>query len=163
MKQKIAAILLVFAMVLTMAACSSGEETTLTGMVISVNGTVVSIMETDGTMGSWGDRNAEDGERPEMPEGITPPDGANIPEDGKMPNFGGMMGGFGSFMEDMETTDVDISGARISVEIDGGKAGGSVDNLQPGAFVTVTVNKKGEASYVLVSSSRGFGGRGFTK
>ena len=59
----------------------------------------------------------------------------------------------------METTDVDIANAHISVEIDGGKASGSMNDIKAGTFVTITMNGKGEATYVLVSSMEGFGGR----
>ena len=48
-------------------------------------------------------------------------------------------------------------------KMDGGKESGSLDNIQPGTFVTVTVSGKGKATYVLVSSQSFFGGgRGFT-
>ena len=70
---------------------------------------------------------------------------------------GGMRPGFGNFGEDMETTDVDLADAHISVEIDGGKASGSMDDIQAGTFVTITMNGKGEVTNVLVSSMSGFG------
>ena len=34
-------------MTLSLTACGAGEETTLTGMVVSVDGTVISLMEMD--------------------------------------------------------------------------------------------------------------------
>ena len=79
--------------------------------------------------------------------------------EGERPSFGGeddQMPGFDKFSE-METTTVDIGKAHISVEIEGGKESGSMDNIVPGAFVTVMVNGKGEATYVLVSAQSGFG------
>ena len=110
------------------------------------------------TFPQWGE-----GEMPEMPEGMEPPEGMTMPENGEMPDFngenGGMRPGFGNFGEDMETTDVDIANAHISVEIDGGKASGSMNDIKAGTFVTITMNGKGEATYVLVSSMEGFGGR----
>lgn len=85
-----------------------------------------------------------------------------MPENGEMPDFGGENGGmrpgFGNFSEDMETTDVDIANAHISVEIDGGKASGSMDDIKAGTFVTITMNGKGEVTNVLVSAQSGFGG-----
>ena len=36
-------------------------------------------------------------------------------------------------------------------------------NVLPGTIVTVTVNGKGKATYVLVSSQSFFGGRGFAQ
>ena len=93
---------------------------------------------------------------PEMPEGMDFPEDMTMPENGEMPDFGGENGsmrpGFGNFGEDMETKDVDIGNAHISVEIDGGKASCSMDDIKAGVFVTITVNGKGEATYVLISS-----------
>ena len=198
MKRKFVAILMVFVMTVALAACGGGEETTLTGMVISVDGSVISLMEMDvGNMGDkefaqgqrpempegmegfqgFGDFNPEDfegtfpeggnfpqwgeGEMPEMPEGMTPPEGMTMPENGERPDFGGQGGmGFGGFDTDAETKDVDIGDAHISVEIDGGKASGSMDDIQVGTFVTITMNGKGEVTNVLVSSQSRFGGGG---
>lgn len=205
MNQKWIALLLAVVMVLSLAACGTKEETTVTGMVVAVNGTKISLMEMDltGMSGQdfskgerpempegmegfegFGDFNPEDfdgqmpegfggsmpegenfpqwgeGEMPEMPEGMTPPEG--MPEGGKMPDFsgesGGMRPGFGNFGEGMETKEVDIANAHISVEIDEGKESGSLENIQVGTFVTITINGKGEATYVLVSARSGFGG-----
>lgn len=203
MKKKLVAILLTFVLTISLVACGAGEETTLTGMVVSVDGTVISLMEMDtGNMGGndfaggerpempegmegfrgFGDFNPEDfegatpeggnfpqwgdGEMPEMPEGMTPPEemtppeGMTMPENGEMPDFGSMGGmGFGNFDSDAETKNVDIGDAHISVEIDGGKASGSMDDIKAGAFVTITMNGKGEVTNVLVSSQSFFGGR----
>ena len=210
MKKKLVAILAAFVLVMSLAACGAGKETTLTGMVVSVDGTVISLMEMDAdSMGSmnfgsgemsqmpegmegfqgFGDFNREDfdgtlpegetfpqgGERPQMPEGSEMPDipegetmpegmelpeGITIPENGEMPDFGDMGGmGFGNFDSDAETKNVDIGDAHISVEIDGGKASGSMDDIKAGAFVTITMNGKGEVTNVLVSSQSFFGGR----
>ncbi|MBR4290080.1 MAG: hypothetical protein IKT52_05500 [Oscillospiraceae bacterium] len=191
MKQKIVAILVAFVMAISLGACGAGEETTHTGMVVSVDGTVISLMEMDTS--NMGGKDFAEGERPEMqegfggfnpdtfdgtlpeggnfpqwgegemPEGMEPPEGMTMPEDGEMPDFGGENGGmrpgFGNFGEDMETKDVDIANAHISVEIDGGKASGSMEDLVPGTFVTITMNGKGEVTNVLVSSQSSFGGR----
>jgi hypothetical protein len=197
MKRKTIAILMVFLLAATLAACGGEEETTLSGMVVSVDGTVISLVEMDSAnmggrdseggerpempegMEGFGGFNPEsfdgtlpegetfpqwgDGEKPEMPEGMTPPEGMTMPENGEMPDFGGENGGmrpgFGNMSADAETTDFDIGNAHISVEIDGGKASGSMDDIKAGTFVTVTINGKGEAIYVLVSSAIGFGGR----
>ena len=155
MKKKLVAIFVAFVLTISLAACGAGKETTLTGMVVSVDGTVISLMEMD--TGNMGGKDFAGGERPEMPEGMT------MPENGEMPDFsgenGGMRPGFGNFSEDMETTDVDIANAHISVEIDGGKASGSMDDIKEGTFVTITMNGKGEVTNVLVSAQSGFGGR----
>ena len=207
MKRKLFAILLVFILAVTMVACGEGEETTLTGMVVSVDGTVISLMEMDSS--NMGNRDFAEGERPtmpegmegfgsfdpenfdgqmpegmegfegfegfgsfdpenfdgQMPEGMTPPEdmtlpeGVTMPESGEMPDFGGMGGmDFDNFASDAETKNVDIAGAHISVEIDGGKATGSMDDIKAGVFVTITMNGKGEVTNVLVSSQSGFGG-----
>ena len=194
MKRKFIAILMTIVLAVTLAACGGGEETTLTGMVVSVDGTVISLVEMDAS--NMGGRDFAEGERPEMPEGMEGfagfnpnefdgtlpegetfpqwgegempegmkhPEGMTMPENGEMPDFGGENGGmrpgFGNFGEDMETTDVDIANAHISVEIDGGKASGSMNDIKAGTFVTITMNGKGEATYVLVYSMEGFGGR----
>ena len=193
MKKKLMAIFVAFVMTISLAACGAGEEITLSGMVVSVDGTVISLMEMDGEMSGmnfgsgempegmegfqgFGDFNPEDfegtfpeggdfsqwgsGEMPEMPEGMTPPDGMTMPGNGEMPDFGSMGGmDFGNFASDAETKDVDIGDAHISVEIDGGKASGSMDDIQAGTFVTITTNGKGEVTNVLVSSQSFFGGR----
>ena len=195
MKRKLIACLLVLALSAALAACGAGEETTLSGMVVSVDGTVISLVEMDGTMDGM---DFAGGERPEMPEGMegfqgfenfdpedfagslpegetmpqwdggempggmTPPEGMTMPESGEMPDFSGEMAegmpGFGNLGENMETKAVDIAEAHISVEIDGGKASGSMEDIRAGTFVTITLNSKGEASYVLVSSQAAFGG-----
>ena len=209
MKKKWMAALLAGILLVSLAACGAGEETTLTGMIVSVDGTKVTLMEMDmSAMGSFeggqapqmpggvegfqgfGEFNPEDftgefpeggnfpqwgnGEMPEggnfpqwgngeMPEGMTPPDGMTPPEGATMPDFSGENGGmgsaFGSFAQDAETKELDIGDAHISVEIDGGKASGSMEDLQSGTFVTVTMNGKGKVTNVLVSSMSGFGGR----
>ena len=193
MKKKLVAIVVAFVMAVSLAACGAGEETTLTGMVVSVDGTVISLMEMDtanmsgkdftggerpempeGMEGfqGFGDFNPEDfeGTLPEdgnfpqwgdgeMPEGMELPEGMTMPENGKMPDFGGMGGmDFENFNSDAETKNVDIGDAHISVEIDGGKASGSMDDIKAGTFVTITMNGKGEVTNVLVSSQSGFGG-----
>ena len=99
----------------------------------------------------------------EMPEGGQMPQwSGQMPEGGNIPGFSGegQMPSFGNFSSDMETKTVDIGDAHISVEIDGGKASGSISDIQPGTTVTITLNGKGEATYVLVSSQTFFrGGR----
>ena len=169
--------ILVLALVITMTACGAKEETTLSGMIVSVEGTMISLVEMDGAMDFAGMErprmpegmenfegfdpekmpegfnpgNMPEGFDPEnMPEGMTPPEG--MPEfggeKGERPSFdgeGGQRPIFGNF-SDKETKTVDIGKAHISVEIENGKESGSMDNIVPGAFVTITVNAKGEAT-----------------
>lgn len=203
MKRKWIAVLLALVLAATLVACGKEEETTITGMVVSVDGTVISLMEMDGSnlggrdfaegeqpqmpegmedFQGFGDFDPEDfggtmpeganppqwgdGEMPEMPEGMTPPEGMTMPENGTMPDFSGGMPNFGgnggkspdfeNFASDVETKQIDIADAHISVEIDGGKASGSMEDIKAGTFVTITVNSKGKATYVLVSSAAGF-------
>jgi len=197
LKQKLAVLFIIFSMILSMAGCGAAEETTLSGMVYSVDGTVISLMEMDSSnMGSmdfaegqmpqmpegmtgfqgFGDFDPEDfqgmvpeggsfsqwgeGTMPQMPEGMTPPEGMPSAGDGEMPDFGSFGSGFGNFAADAETKEVDISGAHISVEIDGGKASGSMEDIKAGTFVTITMNKKGEVTNVLVTQQSFFGGNG---
>ena len=202
MKRKIITLLMILALAVTLVACGGGKETTLTGMVVAVDGTVISLMEMDSS--EMGGRDFAEGERPEMPEdmegfqgfgdfnpedfdgtfpeggsfpqwgdgempeGMTPPEGMTMPENGQMPDFsgekpdfggnGGMVFGFENFASDVETKELDIGDAHISVEIDGGKESGSMDNIKAGTFVTVTMDGKGKVTYVLVSSNTFFGG-----
>ena len=191
------AILMAAVMALTLAACGAGEETTLTGMVVAVDGTKISLMEMD--TANMGGMNFPEGERPEMPEGMedfggfnpedfdgTMPDGENFPqwgegempdmsnmpempegvtrpERGEKPDFSGEMGDkmpdFGNFTADVETRELDIANVHISVEDDGVKTSGSLEDIKEGTMVTVTLNGKGEVTYVLVTSQFGFGGR----
>ncbi len=153
MKQKLVAILVAFVLTISLTACGAGEETTLTGMVVSVDGTVISLMEMD--TANMGGMDFSGSERPDMPEGMT------MPENGEMPDFegmGGMRPDFDSIGEGMETKDVDIAGAHISVEIEDGKASGSMDDIKTGSFVTITMNGKGEVTNVLVSARTSFRG-----
>lgn len=73
-------------------------------------------------------------------------------------NFCGM--GFDNFDSDAETKNVDIGDAHISVEIDGGKASGNLDDIKAGTFVAITMNGEGEVTNVLVSSQSSFDGGG---
>ena len=174
-------VLLVVA-IFCLAGCGAQEETTISGMVASVDGTVISLMEMDGTMqggfagGIPGDF---EGERPTAPEGMeifTMPENFDPEQfEGTMPegfdpeNFGGPMpGGFGpgdgerpegkEFSDMGNLLTVDLANAHISIEIDGGKESGSMANITPGTFVTITLSGKGETTYVLISSMFGFGG-----
>ena len=196
MKRKLLAILIAFVMIISLAACGAGEETTLTGMVVSVDGTVISLMEIDTS--NMGGKDFAEGERPQTPEGMEGfqgfgnfnpedfegtfpeegnfpqwddgemPEGMTPPEDGSMPNFGGGMPNFGgnggtgfgfeNFDSDAETKVVDIGDAHISIEIEGGKEGGSMSDIKAGIFVTITINGKGEATYVLITTQSSFGG-----
>lgn len=182
----------------------AGTTTTITGMVVSVEGTVLTLVQTenmsmggrggterpsmpegsegmdrfsgdrfDGTLpeGETFPEMQRDGERPELPEGETFPemewDGEQpaLPEGETMPEMPEGMPESGEqpdrenmparedMAEDMETTEIDISGAHISVEIDGGKATGSMEDITEGCFVTITMNEKGEVTNVLVSAS----------
>ena len=215
MKQKILAIFCILVLVAAMTACGAEEETTLTGMVASVDGTVISLVEMDGTRGG---RDFEEGERPSRPENMedfknfgqfdgTNPEGEEFPQwgEGEMPELpdgetapqrpenddrpemptgengerpemptgedgemqwqgigedGSRRPGSGSFDFEGETTEIDIGNAHISIEIDGGKASGTLEDITPGSFVTITRNSKGEVTNVLVSSQSRFGGMG---
>lgn len=73
--------------------------------------------------------------------------------------FGKGQSGFAGFSTDVESKQVDISKAHISVQIDGGKESGSLEDIKAGTYVTITISPKGEATYVLITSRSGFGGR----
>lgn len=163
---------------------AAAAETTVTGMVVSVDGTKVSLISMEsGSMPSRG----ENGQRPTLPEGETMPEGGfngqrpegempALPEGETMPE-GGFDGQFpkkpegerptmpegetrperenGSF-GDMETTEIDLAGAHITVEFDGGKATGSMEDITPGSFLTITM-VDGKATKAVVSQNS-FGG-----
>lgn len=202
MKYKICALLCVLAMVLSMTGCGEETQTTITGIVTAVDGTVITLQQFDAEMtegsfeefggGRGSDRGEFDGtmpkgmERPEMPEDGTMPE---MPEDGTMPEMpegmempempegmerpemptgedgqlaelptgeGGRMQNFGT---QGESTTVDLANAHISVEIEDGKATGSMEDITVGTFLTITLNEKGEAVNVVVSVSSGFSRR----
>ena len=150
------------AMVLALTACGESDESaTLSGIVISVDGTNVTLME-------MADISAN-GERPDMPQGgesFDPGsfggnmpgnfDPENMPEGFERGDFDpdNMPEGFtdGARLPEGETIEIDIADAHISVEVDGVREGGSLDSLRPGASVTITLDKKGRATNVLVSS-----------
>lgn len=174
MKRKVLALILAAMLLVSLTACGEGEETTVTGSVVSVEGTVLSIVQMDGNRGH---KEREDGERPTMPEGETfPQRGENgerpelpegetmpsMPEGGQMQKPSGENGGerpdMGSFAENMETTQIDIGDAHISVETDGVKASGTLADIKAGVFVTITMSGKGKATNVLVTTMSGFGG-----
>ena len=229
MKRKWIALLLVLGMLGALWGCGEEKTTTLTGMVVSLEGTTLSIVESDGTMGNRGEGEGmtfptnEDGSvsfegfnpgnfnpenmegfdpgsmegfdpgsmegfdpgsmegfdpgsmegfdpesfggsmpqwgEGEMPEGFTMPEGF-APGDGSGEGFdpANRPDGFASLAENGETREVDITNAHISVEIDGGKASGTTEDLTPGAFVTITMNGKGEVTNILVSSRTSFRG-----
>lgn len=187
MKTKLISILCILSLVLCAVGCGAAEEsTTVTGIVVSVEGTVVSVR----TMGSRG-QNGENGQRPtgemperptgemperptgEMPERPTGEDFPRRPADGETserptgemperptgeeerqrPSFGGA---------NTEAESYDLANAHISVEIDEGKASGTMEDIKTGSILTLTLNKKGEVTQVLVSSRTlsGLGNRG---
>ena len=209
MTRKILAFSLAMLLAFSLIACGEEETTTLTAMVVSVNGTVLTVVETDAdaqaqegdmTMPSgmgdfsgfsgegftpWGDGTMPDGatmpsfdgenmpqfdgsNMPSLPEGETMPsfDRENMPQfgGGNFPGFGGEFDGtqpnMENFASDAEKKEIDIGQAHISVEIDGGKATGSIEDIQPGVFVTITMDGDGNVTNVLVSQRTGFGGRG---
>lgn len=156
MKHKIVLLLSTLILVITMGACGKEEETTLTGMVMSIDGTKISLREMDSQM--------QMGDMPDMPSGKIP-DMENMegfenfnPEDlaegTEMPS----KPEFDTQISEEDTTTVELADAHISVEIEGGKASGSMDDIEKGSFLTITMNGKGEVTNVLVSSKRGFGG-----
>ena len=220
MKRRLIAALCLTAIILCMVGCSEKEEktSTITGMVMSVDGTVVSLREFNGNF-QGGNRGNGQGQRPSgsensqrpsktpdgqssaspegnftfpegftMPEGeftrpeggserpeggnnrpggnftrpegnFTLPEGATMPESdftrpagGNRPNSGG---------NQAEATTVDLKNAHISIQDGDIKAAGSMSDIKVGSFLTITLNSKGEATEVLVTSMGGFGGNGF--
>ena len=191
MKQKIIAIICVLSLILCAVSCGEEEEkassTTVTGTVVSIDGSKVTIQLMDSASAtSFGNRpSMPEGLGGQMPEGFDgqPPENFNpedfqgqmpedfegkLPEDfeGKLPeDFQGKLPGGGerpnvsiTLDENAETRTIDIGKAHISVEIDDGKASGTMDDVKVGSFITVTLNEKGEATNVLVAKSSGFGG-----
>ena len=214
MKNKLLLLLLALILAVSFTACGGGEETTVTGIVVSIEGTTVSLMEFDGEMSAenmpqrfegeempdmkgFGNFNPEDMEgfdfenmnpedlkdfdfenmdpedlenfdfgnfNPKDMENFNPedfagkmPEGAEMPE---RPSGGNMFGGMISQLEGVETTEVEIGNAHISLEYNGVKEGGSINDVTVGSYVTVTMNSKGEATRVVISSMAGMSGFG---
>ena len=96
-----------------------------------------------------------EGQMPTFPEGEMP----TMPEGGfgnRGENGGGNWQGGDS---QIETTTIDIADAHITLEIEGGKATGSLEDITRGAFVTITL-VDGKATRVVVAQNSGFSGMG---
>ena len=78
----------------------------------------------------------------------------NIPQ---RPSGGNMFGGIGSQLEGVETTLVELANVHISLEYNGVKEGGGIDDVTVGSHTTITMNSEGEATNVVVFSMAGFG------
>ena len=160
-------------LVLSLTGCGSEKETSMAGIVVSVNGTVVSLQKIDAEMQSGERPEMPNGEKPDMgsfegqegfedfdPENFDPadfdgtmpepPEGAEPPENTEMPDFSARF-------SEGESTEIDLADAHISLEIDGGKAAGSMEDIKTGAFLTVTLDKNGNTADVVVSSGADFG------
>ena len=170
------AMIVILALMLALTACG-GKESSVTGMIMTVEGTVVTLMET-GDLGEGGPMGQNGGmpTPPEGMEGFTMPEnmedytmpegmeGYTMPENFAPENFDpekmeGNPEGQGPQRPPMgqmpdggeaEITTLDFANAHISVEIQNGKESGSMDDIAPGVMVTVNVDKTGNATYVLV-------------
>ena len=177
MKTKLISILCILSLVLCAVGCGAAEEsTTVTGIVVSVDGTVVSIrtMGSRGQNGEMSERPTGEmperptgemperptGEMPERPTGEMPerptgemPERPTGEEESQRPSFGGA---------NTEAESYDLANAHVSVEIDEGKASGTMEDIKTGSILTLTLNKNGEVTQVLVSSRTlsGLGNRG---
>jgi len=188
MKRVFCAVLAACMLSVLLCACGKEDkkETTVTGMVVSLDGSVLTLREMDmaqgGGSGNFPFGNEQmpgnmegfaggfpggggDGQIPTMPEGETMPnmedfDPKNMPDMGdfdpeNMPDRGSFPEGMErpdmeDFAGEGETKTVDISDAHISVQRDGVKESGSISDVTVGSFVTITLDNKGKASYVLV-------------
>lgn len=183
MKRKLLTVICTIALILSAAGCGGETETTVSGIVASVDGSVISLVKMDDQISGDRPQRGEMGERPtgemperptgEMPERPTGemserptgerPERPNQGENGEMPERPtgerSEFKGFGG--EDAETVEMDLKNAHISVEIDEGKASGTMEDVTQGSFVTLTLNKKGEVTSVLVSSRSAGSFRGF--
>lgn len=75
-----------------------------------------------------------------------------------LPTGGSEMPDIGSIAGQGESTTIDLADAHITVEFDGGKATGSIEDITIGTFLTITLSEDGEAVKVVVSSVSSFGG-----
>lgn len=187
MKMKLIALLCLLAVAASMTGCREEvveEETTLSGIVISVDGSVINLVEManadrgnaekmpQGEKGSkpagdfegfgetvpeGGRSSMPEGERPSRQEGAFAGSGGTLPEGETMPSVSS--GGRRDRMETAESSQIDLANAHITVEFDGGKASGSMEDITVGTYVTVTLNSEGQATKVVVSEASGFGGR----
>ena len=189
MKRKLIALFCLAALVLSAAGCAEKKDTstttTVTGMVVSVEGTVVTLQQFDRNAMGGGKGNAQqrpDGDfprpegdftmpeggfaRPEgdftMPEGdFTMPEGGFARPEGDFTMPEGERPNFGNFGGNQgETTTVDLKNAHISIQDGDIKAAGTISDIKAGSFLTITLDGNGEATEVLVGSMGGFGGRG---
>lgn len=179
--KRFTALLLLAAVLLCGCGEKEPEETTVSGMVVSLEGTTLSLVSMEaGSIPSRGDSSERPtvpegetrpqggfgGERPTLPEGETMPEGGfrgqwaegerpTMPEGETRPDRENNRGNF----EDMETTQIDIADAHITLETDAGNASGTLEDLTRGSFVTVTL-KDGKATRVVVTQNS-FGGGNF--
>ena len=178
---------------ITFAVSGCGKEektTTLTGMVVSIEGTVVSLQQFDSEMqqrpsgdkpeqfeGGEGfenfnpenfnredfnpeDFNPEDFNPEDFnPENFNPEDFNSESfnrEDFNPENFDGEMPDIGFQFSEGESKTVDLGDAHITLEIDGGKATGSIQDITEDSFLTITMDGDGKVTNVIVSSGSGF-------
>ena len=109
MKKRWMTVIPALALALTMTACGQEKETTLTGMVTAVDGTVISVVEMSADMQGERPSMPENGEMPSMPEGMEdftipedfdPENPDQTPPEGFDPgNFGGQMPNGGDMPE----------------------------------------------------------------
>ena len=109
MKRRWMTVIPALALALTMTACGQEKETTLTGMVTAVDGTVISVVEMSADMKGERPSMPENGEMPSMPEGMEdftipedfdPENPDRTPPEGFDPgNFGGQMPNGGDIPE----------------------------------------------------------------
>ncbi len=154
------AILLIAAVLL--AACTKETESTVSGMVVMKEGTVIYLLESN-SVNTTESLPTEDGEagsepsRPDMDFNPEDADGSRPSRSGK--NFNpdnadrsGKNRPDRNFNID-ELTKIDISEAHISIEIDEGKEAGTIDDVKEGSRVTIVL--KGEKPVtVLVSANQ---------
>lgn len=178
MKKQIVAVVsaLVLSSALAFTTCGKETETTFTGIVMRIDGSTLYLQEYDSesaanTTFTMPSVENTDGSESFNPGNFNPGD-INIEDfnsedfEGKIPNMSDFTEQFSNFdtsaitqnIDESELVSYDITDAHISVEIDDGKAAGTLDDISIGSIITVTYNSKGKVSNVLVSSSSAFGG-----
>lgn len=167
MKTKSLLLTLLLVVSILLSACAKETESTVSGMVVKKEGTVIYLLEfnsinisesrptgddPEGSRPSRPDKDT-DGSRPSRPEGDFNPDDT----DGSRPSRPDRE--FNT--DESQLTKLDIADAHISIEIDEGKEAGTIDDIKEGSRVTITL--KGDKPTNVLISSNSRNGKGFGK
>ena len=172
--KKILAMLCIFVMIVSLAACGSSTADSVYGKVTAIDGNSVTVqlgeMSEQGDMSQGQPPSDENGGQNVDGSSQQPPDGQQPPEkpsgdseNGETPSGeapsgqppAGMPGG-GGFTAGEETAVYDLTNATITK--DGNEA--AVSDIAEGDILKITLDKSGNAETVEIQNVGGFGGSG---